>query len=144
MDLTTKEVIVLLLISINDDKMLLDDYKFEDYYEIIDSLINKGLIYSQSGNSYIITKTAKTRISNHILKEKNLPEYISKYSFPEAFDKFFSTASPNAINTLLLSWLNSNKFTGLNPVTLKRLVEIANNEINNINNKTKVNLLIKK
>jgi len=139
MDLTTKEVIVLLLIHIDNNQIL-----FDDYNEIIDSLINKGLIYSQSGNSYIITKTAKTRISNHILKEKNLPEYISKYSFPEAFDKFFSTASPNAINTLLLSWLNSNKFSGLNPVTLKRLIEIANNEIDNINNnKSKVNLLIK-
>jgi hypothetical protein len=141
MDLTAKEVCVLLMIYMNNVHA---KSAFDDYDEIINSLIQKGLIYSQSGHEYIVTAKAKERIGNNILKERNLPDYINKYSFPEAFDKFFTTASPNAINTLLLSWLNSKKFQGLNPITLRRIVDVANTEINQLEiNKPKVNLTIK-
>jgi hypothetical protein len=91
--------------------------------EIFESLIQKGYVYSKDGKSMHITKAGKDRIGNHILKERNLPEYVNKYSLPESFDKFFSTASVNAVNALCIAAVNAEKFVGLNKITLQRMAE---------------------
>jgi len=115
-DLTSDEVSYLLYLKtgtrIPDD---IDD-------SVKESLINRGYVYSSNRVQEQLTMKAKHRIGNHILKERNLPDYVSKYSMPVAFDKFFETASINAVNAMLMSLLSSNiDLTKLNSMTIQRL-----------------------
>jgi hypothetical protein len=90
---------------------------------VIDSLFTKGMIYASNEENLQLTYKGKVRVGNHILKERNLPDYINKYSFPEAFNKFFVTATPNAVNALLISLVNAKKLVGVHAVTLNRLAD---------------------
>lgn len=124
MELSINQVYVLLKIA---QKLI---PTVEDLFTVVE-LTNLGLIYSSDPSSkpYQLTTKGKHRVNNHILKERNLPDYISKYAFPEAFDKFFSTSTPNAVNALCMSMLTANKLVGLNPITLNRLSSSINSEL---------------
>lgn len=123
MELSLDEAFVLLCVK--QGEIIPDTYE-----QAVTTLVNAGLIYTSdpSIRDYQLTTAGKHRVGNHMLKERNIPDYISKYSFPEAFDKFFQTSSPNAVNALCMSLLNSKKLIGVHPVTLKRLKQAIEDE----------------
>lgn len=138
MTLTPEESCALLLVQLEKDLHSVID----NADDVINNLVQKGLIYlNPSTESLFVTKSGKHRINNHITKERNIPDYITKYSFGEAFNKFFSTASPAAVNALLLALLNSKKLSNVNPITLSRLMDACNEELNTERPSTKVNLV---
>lgn len=107
--------------------------------ETINSLINKGYIYtSDVSRGFRLTQRAKHRIGNHVLKERKLPDYISRFSFPEAFDKFFSTASLPAVNALCISLVSNNRLVGVNKITLKRMKNLVDKELTRQNQSIKI------
>lgn len=114
MNLTIESTLLLLYLRSGWDvpQRLLED-------DLISELQDAGYI----DDSLKVTTSGKERIANHILKEKSLPNYVDLNSLPVAFDKFFSTASTNAVNAMLIALLNHGSIIGAHPVTLRRLQE---------------------
>lgn len=131
-DLTPEEAIHLLQLKIGQEPVGMTE-------DVRDSLINKGYIYTNDlAKGFRLTQKAKHRIGNHMLKERKLPDYISRFSFPEAFDKFFQTASIPAVNALCISLVANKRLVGINKITLKRLQDQAAKEITRLERLPKI------